>query len=55
MQATLKASGAVFYEWSPKAMADHDTLAEEEVLVRLVTSFQTHPDEVTAFIENAIA
>lgn len=53
MQAALAAAGAVFYEWPATAMADHDTLAEEEVLVRLVTSFQTHPDEITAFIETA--
>ncbi len=53
MHAALEAAGAVFYEWPESALADHDSLTDAEVLVRLVTSFQTHPDEITAFIETA--
>jgi len=53
MQAVLEAAGAVFYEWPATAMANHEVLADDEGLVRLVTSFQTHPNEVAAFIQNA--
>jgi len=49
----LSAAGAVYYEWPATALADHDRLQPEEVLIRLVTSFQTHPDEITNLIKAA--
>lgn len=53
MQANLLAAGAVFYDWPNSGLASHDSLTGEEVLVRLVTSYQTHPDEIQAFVSNA--
>ncbi len=46
----LQAQGAVFYPWNPPR-ANPDLLAEHEVLLRLVTSFATHVDEVDRFTE----
>jgi len=46
----LKAAGAVFYPWHPpREIAG--TVAGDEILVRLVTSFATAPDEVDRFGE----
>lgn len=47
---TLRAQGAVFYEWNPPR-AQAGLLGEDEVLLRLVTSFATQADEVDRFIE----
>lgn len=55
MQASLLAAGASFYEWPNSGLAAHDSLTDEEVLVRIVTSYQTHPDEIEAFVRIASA
>jgi len=47
----MTAAGAVYYEWPATALAHHDKLAPTEVLIRLVTSFETHPSEITALAE----
>ncbi len=49
----LSASGAVYYEWPATALADHDRLEPGEVLIRLVTSFETHPEEIAQFVDTA--
>lgn len=51
MHEQLQSAGAVYYEWPSTGLASHDELATDEVLVRLVTSFATHPDEVSNFIQ----
>ncbi len=45
----LKAQGAVFYPWNPPR-ATPGLLSEQEVLVRLVTSFATEAGEVDRFV-----
>jgi len=47
----LSAAGAVYYEWPVTALADHDQLEQGEVLIRLVTSFDTRPEEITQLVE----
>ncbi|MDO1581968.1 threonine aldolase family protein [Rhizobium oryzicola] len=51
-KATAKAAGekgAKFYDWlEPKDMAE--PVSEQDVLIRLVTSFATTPDDVDAFL-----
>ena len=49
----LTAAGAVYYEWPATALAHHDQLEPDQVLVRLVTSFQTSPDEIDALVKAA--
>jgi len=49
----LSAKGAVYYEWPATALAEHDRLEPDEVLIRLVTSFDTLPEEITQFVETA--
>jgi threonine aldolase len=46
----LLAAGARFYDWSDLSLPANEQLAEDEVVVRLVTSFTTRPDEVDQFI-----
>lgn len=46
----LQEKGAVFYIWNPPH-AKADLLNENEVLIRLVTSFATQIDQVDRFIE----
>ena len=46
--AALRAKGAVFYDWNPPH-SSHDLLAEDEVLVRLVASWSTGPQDVANF------
>lgn len=55
MQSTLQSAGASFYEWPITGLAAHDSVTDDEVLVRLVTSYQTHPDEIATLIKNAMA
>jgi len=45
----LQNQGAVFYEWNPPR-AKAGLVDEQEVLVRLVTSFATEADQVDRFI-----
>lgn len=51
----LESAGAVYYEWPATGLAAHDQLADNEVLVRMVTSFETHPDEIKNLIHAASA
>ncbi len=44
-----KEKGAAFYDW-PVAPAMQDAIGEDEVLIRLVTSFATTPDDVDQFL-----
>ena len=46
----LRQQGAVFYDWNPPH-AKQDLVGENEVLVRLVTSFATEPAQVDRFLE----
>ena len=55
MHEHLSEAGAVYYEWPETGLAAHDQLEEDEVLVRLVTSFETHPDEIESFLRAATA
>jgi threonine aldolase len=45
----LKASGALYYPWTAHALPGGRRLAADEMVVRLVTSFATIPDEVDRF------
>lgn len=47
----LLQAGAEFYDWYPAALPEHMSLAEDETFVRLVTSFATRDDEVSAFCD----
>lgn len=46
----LQQQGAAFYPWNPPR-ANPGLVADQEVLVRLVTSFATQAEQVDAFIE----
>lgn len=46
----LKQHGAVFHEWNmPRSL--QNSMQENEILVRLVTSFSTEPEHVNQFLE----
>ena len=47
----LKAAGASYYPWSPQHLPDGIVVADDSVLVRLVTSFVTSEGEVADFVE----
>ncbi len=47
----LKAAGACYYPWSPQHLPDGLVVADDSVLVRLVTSFVTSDAEVADFVE----
>jgi len=49
----LRAAGALYYPWVSHAFPGGRTLAPDEIVVRLVTSFATHPDEVDRFVSAA--
>ena len=49
----LSAAGAHYYEWPATGLAEHDALAADEVLVRLVTSFETRPEQIAEFLQAA--
>ena len=49
MEARLKAAGAVFYPWPDHSVAADRKPGKGEMLVRLVTSWQTTEGEVDAF------
>jgi threonine aldolase len=51
----LKATGASYYPWSTGSLPADVTLAPDEVLARLVTSFATTAIEVDRFVEVASA
>jgi threonine aldolase len=49
----LRAAGSVFYEWNPDSLPARESVGPDEVLLRLVTSFQTRPRDVSDFLEAA--
>ena len=49
----LRAKGAVFYEWSVESLPPSERPKPEESLIRLICSFMTAPEQVTAFLEAA--
>jgi threonine aldolase len=56
IDAALKAAGGVYYPWAfHPAAGECAPPAEDEVFVRLVTSFATTPDEVNRFLAAASA
>lgn len=50
MAEELKRQGAEFFEWYQTALPEGFTLADDEVFIRLVTSFATTDQHVDAFI-----
>ena len=53
LDARLRAAGALYHPWSSAALAPGETIGEEEVLVRLVTSFATRPEAVESLLAAA--
>jgi len=51
--ARLKAAGASYYEWTTDALPTGRAVATDEILVRLVTSFATIPEDIDRFISVA--
>lgn len=51
----LLAAGVSMYEWYATAMPEGDSLADDEVLARLVTSFATTDADIDALVEAAHA
>ena len=49
LEATLRAAGAMFNPWPAATLPPEARPAPDEALIRLVTSFQTTPDEIDAF------
>jgi len=49
----LRAAGSVFYEWNPDSLPDNESVGEDEVFLRFVTSFLTRPCDVSDFLEVA--
>ena len=53
LDARLRAVGAVYYEWNPNSLPHGESLGENEVLARFVTSFVTSSQDVSDFLELA--
>jgi threonine aldolase len=51
VDARLKAAGASYYPWESHGLPDGVTIAEDAVLVRLVTSFATSDAEIAKCVE----
>jgi threonine aldolase len=49
LEARLKAAGAMFHPWSVETLRAEERPGPDEVLVRLITSFQTRPEDVDRF------
>lgn len=49
LEATLRAAGGMFNPWPAATLPPEARPAPDEALIRLVTSFQTTPDEIDAF------
>lgn len=49
----LRAQGAVFYDWPVQSLPDGESLRQEEVLVRFVTSFASREQQVEDLIAAA--
>jgi len=50
LDARLKAAGALYHPWSAAVLPPAERPGPDEVLVRLVTSFQTRDEEVDRFV-----
>lgn len=50
MEAPLRAAGATFYPWRSDSLPAGLTVAPEQMLVRLVTSFATMKEEIERFV-----
>ncbi|KAA2236556.1 threonine aldolase family protein [Salinarimonas soli] len=46
LDEALRAAGAVYHPWTPSSLPPDERVAEDEVLVRLVTSFATSPEMI---------
>ena len=53
LDRTLRDGGAVYHPWSPTSLPVGETLAPDETLARLVTSFATAPAEIDRLLETA--
>ncbi|MDB5558513.1 MAG: low specificity L-threonine aldolase [Enterovirga sp.] len=53
IDAALREAGAVYYPWSDKSLAAGEAIGPDEVLVRLVTAFDTAPESVEALLAAA--
>lgn len=49
----LRAAGSVFYEWNPGSLPENESVGDDEVFLRFVTSFLTRPCDVSDFLEVA--
>jgi len=50
LAAAMREAGAVFYDWTATNLAEDKSLAQDEVIARLVLSFATTGEEVDAFV-----
>jgi threonine aldolase len=55
VDARLKSEGASYYPWTTESLPKGVALERDAMLVRLVTSFATSPEEVDRFVELARA
>ncbi len=53
VDARLRAAGCYYYEWNPDSLPPGESVAPDEVFVRLVTSFATTSEEVSEFLDLA--
>jgi threonine aldolase len=53
IDAKLRAAGCYYYEWNPASLPPGESVAPDEVFVRLVTSFATTSEEVSEFLDLA--
>jgi Threonine aldolase len=53
MEKALREAGAGFFHWQTESLPSGEEAGKDEVLVRLVTSFATRPEEVTRFVDVA--
>jgi threonine aldolase len=49
-EAALRAAGATFYDWKGRGLEPGEALSQEEMQLRLVTSFQTGEADIEAFV-----
>ena len=53
LDAKLRAAGCYYYQWNPNSLPPDESIAADEVFVRLVTSFATTSEEVSEFLDLA--
>ncbi len=49
--ASARAAGATFHDWHGIPDELHETMGQDEVLIRLVTSYATIPEDVSGFLK----